>query len=134
MQYLPLFLNLQQQRCLVVGGGEVAARKLELLIKAGVDITVVAITLCKRVEELHRQYNLELRLRAFVAEDLDNAQLVVAATDNQQLNAEIAESAQALGLWVNVVDRPDLGNFIFPAIIDRSPQSPLSLPEAPRRF
>ena len=121
MQYLPLFLNLQQQRCLVVGGGEVAARKLELLIKAGVDITVVAITLCKRVEELHRQYNLELRLRAFVAEDLDNAQLVVAATDNQQLNAEIAESAQALGLWVNVVDRPDLGNFIFPAIIDRSP-------------
>lgn len=121
MQYLPLFLNLQQQRCLVVGGGEVAARKLELLIKAGVDITVVAISICKRVEELKSQYPLNVKLQAFTSADLVNAQLVVAATDNRELNAEIATSAKAQGLWVNVVDRPDLGNFIFPAIIDRSP-------------
>ena len=121
MQYLPLFLNLQQQRCLVVGGGEVAARKLELLIKAGVDITVVAISLCQRVEELKSQYPLTIKLNAFSPDDLANAQLVVAATDNRELNAEIAANAKAIGLWVNVVDRPDLGNFIFPAIIDRSP-------------
>ena len=121
MQYLPLFLNLQQQRCLVVGGGEVAARKLELLIKAGVDITVVAISLCQRVEALKSQYPLTIKLKAFTPDDLANAQLVVAATDNRELNAEIAANAKAIGLWVNVVDRPDLGNFIFPAIIDRSP-------------
>lgn len=121
MQYLPLFLNLQQQRCLVVGAGEVAARKLELLIKAGVDITVVAISLAPRVAELQKQYGIDIQLKSFESEDLHNAQLVVAATDNQTLNAEIATQAKALGLWVNVVDRPDLGNFIFPAIIDRSP-------------
>jgi uroporphyrin-III C-methyltransferase/precorrin-2 dehydrogenase/sirohydrochlorin ferrochelatase len=121
MQYLPLFLNLQQQRCLVVGGGEVAARKLELLIKAGLDITVVALNIVPRVAELQKQHNLAIKLKAFEPDDIQNVQLVVAATDNTTLNAGIAAQSKALGVWVNVVDRPDLGNFIFPAIIDRSP-------------
>lgn len=121
MQYLPLFLDLHQHRCLLVGGGEVAARKLELLLRAGVEIQLVSKQLSARVSELHTENGFKLNLRAYTESDLEDVHLVVAATDDSQLNAEIARAAQNRGLWVNVVDRPDLGNFIFPAIIDRSP-------------
>ncbi len=121
MQYLPLFLNLQRQTCLIVGAGEVAARKIELLLKARVRVQVVALEVSAGVAALQQQSAFDIQLRAFSADDLNDVQLVVAATDNHQVNADIAQAAQSRGLWVNVVDQPELGNFIFPAIIDRSP-------------
>ena len=121
MQYLPLFLNLSQYRCLVVGGGEVACRKLELLLKTTAQVRVVALACSPRLTKWQEHDRLVICEQAFTAQDLNGMQLVVAATNDTNLNAEIARLAQAQGIWVNVADQPELGNFIFPAIIDRSP-------------
>lgn len=121
MDYLPIFLNLKQQRCLVVGGGDIAARKIDLLVKAGAQISVVAPELKPVLSQLQQEHGFEVRLKNFTAEDLNGVQLVISATNQASVNQQVYQAAQAQGLWVNVVDNPALCNFIFPAIVDRSP-------------
>jgi len=121
MDYLPVFLSLKQQRCLVVGAGEIAARKIELLSRAGAEISVVAIEIGNGVAALQGRYPLEIRQKAFETGDLHGMRLVVSATDNRSVNVAVAQAAMQQNLLVNVVDSPDLCNFIFPAIVDRSP-------------
>jgi len=121
MDYFPLFLNLKQQPCLVVGAGEIAARKIDLLSRAGARITVVAIEIGDSVAAIQERYPLDIKQKAFDTRDLDGMRLVVSATNNRTINIGIAEAAKQLNLLVNVVDNPDLCNFIFPAIVDRSP-------------
>jgi uroporphyrin-III C-methyltransferase/precorrin-2 dehydrogenase/sirohydrochlorin ferrochelatase len=121
MDYFPLFLNLKQQPCLVVGAGEIAARKIDLLSRAGARITVVAIEIGDSVAAIQERYPLDIKQKAFDTRDLDGMCLVVSATNNRAANIGIAEAAKQLNLLVNVVDNPDLCNFIFPAIVDRSP-------------
>ncbi|MDD4913576.1 MAG: siroheme synthase CysG [Methylococcales bacterium] len=121
MNYLPVFLDLKQQACLVVGAGEVAARKAELLCRAGASVTVVGCRVAENMRSMAANHALSIHERAFETADLDGMRLVVAATDNPALNAEIALAAKQRHLLVNVVDTPALCNFIFPAIIDRSP-------------
>lgn len=121
MDYFPLFLNLKQQSCLVVGAGEIAARKIDLLSRAGASITVVAIEIGDSVAEIQKRYPLAIKQKAFEDSDLAGMRLVVSATNNRSTNIEIAEAAKRQNLLVNVVDNPDLCNFIFPAIVDRSP-------------
>lgn len=121
MDYFPLFLNLKQQPCLVVGAGEIAARKIDLLSRAGARITVVAIEIGDSVAAIQKHYPLDIKQKAFDTSDLDGMRLVVSATNNRTINIGIAEAAKQLNLLVNVVDNPDLCNFIFPAIVDRSP-------------
>lgn len=121
MQYFPLFVDTQDLRCLVVGAGEVAARKIELLLRTHAQVKVVAPWICAAVQALADDKKITLYNRAFDAMDLDDVQLVFVATNDPALNASISEQAKARNLFVNVVDAPRLCSFITPAIIDRSP-------------
>jgi uroporphyrin-III C-methyltransferase/precorrin-2 dehydrogenase/sirohydrochlorin ferrochelatase len=121
MDYLPLFHKLQDRRVLVVGGGEVALRKARLLADAGAALRVVAPQVLDELLELAGRGVGQVMLRGYQPGDLDEAVLVIAATDDEPLNAQISAQAQARGIPVNVVDAPALCSVIFPAIVDRSP-------------
>ncbi|MCB1868455.1 MAG: uroporphyrinogen-III C-methyltransferase [Gammaproteobacteria bacterium] len=121
MDFLPLFLNIKNKSCLVVGGGEVAARKVNLLRKAGGNVTVVAPELCPGLLKLSAASEIIHHARQFEQVDLSGAVLVIAATDNAGINQMVSEQAERLNIPVNVVDQPKLCSFIVPSIIDRSP-------------
>ncbi len=121
MDYLPIFINIRQQKCLVIGGGAVAARKISLLRKAGAEVKVVSPELCTELQVLADKGYIRHLTRDFEADDLDGCALVIAATDDRTVNEKISELASARHLPVNVVDNPDLCSFIMPSIIDRSP-------------
>ncbi len=119
MQFLPLFHKLQDRPVLVIGGGEVALRKARLLSDAGAVLRVVAPEIRSELQELAGPGG--IFLRGYASSDLQGVALVIAATDDVPLNAQISAEAQALGIPVNVVDAPALCSVIFPAIVDRSP-------------
>ncbi len=121
MNFLPIFLNIRNQPGLVVGGGTIAARKVELLLRAQAIVTVVAPQLTEQLVEwanvgriIHQASNFELT-------DLHQYRVVIAATDDKMVNEQVSQLAQTQGIPVNVVDQPELCTFIMPSIIDRSP-------------
>ncbi len=119
MQFLPLVHKLQGRPVLVVGGGEVALRKARLLAEAGACLRVVAPDVRRELQAMAGEQG--VFLRGYQSDDLQGVGLVIAATDDEPLNARISAEAQALGIPVNVVDAPALCSVIFPAIVDRSP-------------
>jgi len=121
MDYFPLFLKLKDQPCLIVGAGEIAARKIELLGKAGTRITVIAEEIGSSVQAMQSSLNLEIRQKSFDESDVTGMRLIVSATNNRKTNERVAAAAGQQHIPVNVVDNPDLCSFIFPAIVDRSP-------------
>ena len=121
MKFLPVFMNVRDQRCLVVGGGEVAARKVELIRRAQAKVTVIAPQLCDALAELVHKGHITHCATNFTAADLAAYALVIAATDDPSANRQVSEAARAQRIPVNVVDQPDLCTFIMPSIIDRSP-------------
>ncbi|MGL4206574.1 MAG: siroheme synthase CysG [Aeromonadaceae bacterium] len=121
MEYLPLFAKVTERPILLVGGGEVALRKARLLLDAGARVTVVAPELHEELIALREAQTLHHVAGTFSPEQLVGQRLVIAATDDEAVNAQVAAAAEAAGLWVNVVDDPANSSFIFPSIIDRSP-------------
>ena len=121
MNHLPIFLNLRGRDCAVIGGGEVAARKCALLHAAGARITVTAPELCPTLTQWRDAGTLAHRAERYTPAVLADCHLVIAATDDRSVNAEVSRDAQARKLPVNVVDDPELCSFIMPAIVDRSP-------------
>jgi uroporphyrin-III C-methyltransferase / precorrin-2 dehydrogenase / sirohydrochlorin ferrochelatase len=121
VDYLPLFADLKQRPVLVVGGGEVAARKVDLLQRAGAEIRIVAQALSPELENLHQEARVHWLCRAFEPQQLDDVFLVIAATDDNVLNAEVYAEADKRRVLANVVDDQPRCSFIFPSIIDRSP-------------
>ncbi len=121
METLPLFHRLRGVGCLVVGGGDIAAHKARMLLRAGAQIELVAPELAASTRELVEAGAIRYRQRRFLATDLAGKRLVIIATNQPALNAEIARAADSANLLVNVVDQPDLSNVIFPSIMDRSP-------------
>jgi len=119
--YFPAFFNLQNVQVLIVGGGEVASRKVELLRRSGALMTVVAPQLCAAVAELGAAGQLTIVQRDFEPGDLDGARLVIVATSRRAVNRWIANLSEARGIPVNVVDDPEASRFIVPAIVDRDP-------------
>ena len=117
MDTLPLHFRLDGRSCLVVGGGETAFRKAELLAGCNADLTVVAPAIDADFDDLKAR----LVRRKFTESDLDGQVLVVAATDDMSVNARVSELCHARALPVNVVDQPALCSVTFPAIVDRSP-------------
>ena len=119
MRYLPLHFDLQDRRVLVVGGGEIARRKIELVMRAGAIVEIVAPEIIAELAE--PRDNLSQRYEAYAKHALTNQALVIAATNDEAVNEQVSHDAKALGIPVNVVDGPALSNVIFPAIIDRDP-------------
>jgi len=121
MDYLPVFLQLQARPVVVVGGGRVAARKVDLLSRAGARITVVAPDLIDELRLLADKGELQHVRAPFSASQVEGAAAVVAATGAPEINAAVSAAARARHIPVNVVDDPAASTFIFPAIVDRSP-------------
>ncbi len=121
MEFLPLFHNLRGSQVLVVGGGEIALRKSRLIADAGAVLRVVAPAIDPQLLELIHGSGGEARLRGYLEGDLDGCQLIIAATDDEPLNAQVSMDARRRCVPVNVVDAPALCTVIFPAIVDRSP-------------
>ncbi len=121
MDFLPIFLNLQNRPCAVIGGGEVASRKISLLLDAGAQVTVCAPVLCDTVRRWAEAGRVRHLNQEFHPDVLAGSVLVIAATDDAAVNRRVSETAKARGIPVNVVDQPALCSFIMPSIVDRSP-------------
>lgn len=121
MDFLPIFLDLKQQPCLVVGGGDIAARKAGLLIKAQATVTIVAPALSASTQKLVDNQQVHWLEARFDASQLSQERLVIAATDDASVNEAVYEAAKARNILVNVADSPDHCDFILASILDRSP-------------
>lgn len=121
MDFLPIFLDLKQRRCLIIGGGDVATRKVRLLSKAQADVVVIAPSLSEELQKLAQNGAIECRLDVFQPAQLEGFTLVIAATDQREVNQQIATACHERGIQVNVVDKPESGSFIFPSVIERAP-------------
>ena len=121
MDYLPIFVDLRDRLVVVIGGGIVGERKIEHLLKARARILVVSPELTPELAAHRDAGRLDHLPQLFSPEQLDGAQLVVAATDEEAVNEAVSQAARARGIWVNVVDDAKRSVFIFPAIVDRSP-------------
>jgi uroporphyrin-III C-methyltransferase/precorrin-2 dehydrogenase/sirohydrochlorin ferrochelatase len=118
MDYLPIFADVRNKLCLVVGGGAVGKRKAGVLLEAGANVRVVA----PQIEpELAEQVGINAIVARFDAQHLEGITLVIAATNDRSVNRQVSELARARNIPVNVVDDPELCSFIMPAILDRSP-------------
>jgi uroporphyrin-III C-methyltransferase/precorrin-2 dehydrogenase/sirohydrochlorin ferrochelatase len=118
VDFLPIFVNIKGKPCLVVGGGEVAKRKAGVLLEAGAKVCVVAPEIDA---ELANQKGINPVVAYFDAKYLDGMVLVIAATNDREVNKQVSALAQNRSIPVNVVDDPELCSFIMPAILDRSP-------------
>jgi uroporphyrin-III C-methyltransferase / precorrin-2 dehydrogenase / sirohydrochlorin ferrochelatase len=121
MEALPIFINIRARPCVVIGGGDVATRKVNMLLKADAAICVVAPELSPELSELVAQGKISYRAEHFAGPQLEGACLVIAATNDEAVNAQVSAAAQSLNIPVNVVDAPSLCTFTMPSIVDRSP-------------
>jgi uroporphyrin-III C-methyltransferase/precorrin-2 dehydrogenase/sirohydrochlorin ferrochelatase len=121
VNFFPLFFDLTGQKVLIVGGGDVALRKVSLLARSGALITVVAPRIAPELMERAAAGNLKLAIREFSPADLDGARLVIVATSRRAVNRWIANLSESRNIPVNVVDDREASRFIVPAIIDRDP-------------
>jgi precorrin-2 dehydrogenase/sirohydrochlorin ferrochelatase len=119
MEMFPVYLKLEGRPCLVVGAGTIAEPKIQSLLRAGGDVTVVAPQARPEIEQLAFSGNITMHLREFVPADLDGAFLVVAATDLQPVNHAVAEEARARGILCNSVDDPPDCDFFYPSVVRR---------------
>ena len=121
VDYFPIFLDAKKLNAVVIGGGNVAARKIELLLKTPAHITIVSPDLKDSVKALLNNSQVVWQQGLYSKAALENNQLVIAATNIEVINQQICNDANKLGMLINVVDNPSLCNYITPAIIDRSP-------------
>ncbi|MBZ0155597.1 MAG: bifunctional precorrin-2 dehydrogenase/sirohydrochlorin ferrochelatase [Alphaproteobacteria bacterium] len=114
--YYPAFINLQGMHCVVVGGGKVAERKVASLLRSGAKVTVISPALTGALAKKKEKGIIAHRERNYRKGDLKGAFLVVAATSDEETNRKISGDAPCL---VNVVDRPEMANFIVPSVVSR---------------
>jgi uroporphyrin-III C-methyltransferase/precorrin-2 dehydrogenase/sirohydrochlorin ferrochelatase len=121
MDHLPIFLNVKGMRSLVVGGGFLAARKADLLLRAGCKLTVLAPVLGEELAHLAESHRFEHKTGELTARDLAGCRVVFGCSHDSAINRKLRELATAAGILVNVTDKPDSCDFIMPAVLDRSP-------------
>ncbi|MES2547326.1 MAG: siroheme synthase CysG [Pseudomonadota bacterium] len=121
MQALPIFFNINQRHCVVIGGGDVAMRKVSMLLKANAAITLYSPQICHELQALADAHKIKHINASFEPAQLAGACLVIAATDDEAVNIAVSVAAKTQNIPVNVVDAPDLCTFTMGSIIDRSP-------------
>jgi len=119
MRYYPVYLDIKDRDCLVIGGGSVGTRKILTLLSCGANVTVVSTAATEKLHQLSNNGVIKLKERPFQTTDLDDRFLVIGATDNQELNFNIHAEAERRGLLCNIADRPKVCNFILPSIVNR---------------
>jgi siroheme synthase-like protein len=119
MRYYPIYLDLKGRKTLVVGGGAIAEGKALQLVAAGARVTVVSPELTEALRASVERGEIDHRSGSFIEEDLHGMVLVISATNDRRVNEEVASAAAARGLLCNVVDQPDLCDFITPALVTR---------------
>ncbi len=121
MKYFPFFLQLEKLPCLIIGGGSVAERKLDLLLKANADITIVSIKFTDYILELSKSNNIKCITQEYTKDLLSEKKykFVISATNNITLNQKVADDCANQNIIVNVVDQPEICDFIFPSILER---------------
>jgi len=119
MRYYPVYLDIQNRKCLVVGGGSVGTRKVMTLMDCGASVTVVSLDFTTQLFQLADTRAIKLKKRPYRSSDLDGMFLVIGATNNEELNRQISEDAQRLNKLCNIADRPEACNFILPSFINR---------------
>ena len=121
MDHLPIFINVRQNPCLVIGGGDIALRKINLLIKAQAKVDCLSPLFCEGITNLSQNGDVNLIQKRFESDDIKDYAIIIASTDDSSVNALISKSAKKARIPVNVVDSPELSSFILPSIVDRSP-------------
>jgi uroporphyrin-III C-methyltransferase/precorrin-2 dehydrogenase/sirohydrochlorin ferrochelatase len=121
VEYLPIFAEVKDRPVLVIGGGEIAARKITFLLRAEAKVQIVAETLIPELAEKVEREEIQWRATVFEEQQLDDVFLVIAATEDDELNQRVYVAANARYRLVNVVDNQALCSFVFPSIVDRSP-------------
>lgn len=121
MEYYPVFLKLEGKKCLVVGGGSVAERKVKALARCGAEIQVVSPELTPGLQELYNAGKIRHRAGFYRTNDLDGVFLVVSATDDDNVNGVVAADCAAKNIMINVVDNPDRCSFVVPSVVHRGP-------------
>ena len=121
MEHLPIFINLKQKPVLVVGGGDIALRKINLLIKAQAKVDCLSPLFCEDINTLFKEGHIKLIKKSFEQADIKDYSVIIAATDDSSVNSSISSIAHDKRIPVNVVDSPSLSSFIMPSIVDRSP-------------
>jgi len=118
-KYLPINLSMKERPCLVVGGGQIALRKIESLLDYDSRLTVVAPEINKRIEFYAEKGKLTIEKREYKSPEASSYGLVISASDNNDINEQVSKDCRAAGVPVNVVDNPPLCDVIFPAILKR---------------
>lgn len=117
--YYPVFLEIENRRCVVVGGGEVAERKVASLLGCGAAVVVVSPQLCPGLGELEKKGLISVVPRDYRQGDLDGAFMAIAATDDPAVNRRVVSEAREKGMLINVVDSPQESSFIVPSVVRR---------------
>jgi siroheme synthase-like protein len=117
--FYPIYLNLKNKRVVVIGGGEVAERKVESLLGTGASITLISPEITRRLDSLARQNKIHLHRRAYEPGDCTDAMLVFSATDDGEVSTAVFREASKAGALVNTADQPGLCDFIMPAVVRR---------------
>ena len=121
MEHLPIFINIKQKPTLIVGGGDIALRKINLLLKAQAKVDCLSPLFCEDINNLFKDGQITLIKKSFEHTDIKDYSVIIAATDDSSVNSSISSIAHDKRIPVNVVDSPDLSSFIMPSIVDRSP-------------
>lgn len=117
--YYPIFLNIKGRKCIVVGGGEVAERKARALAEHGASVTVISNSISDGLAQLAEQGTIQVTLRHYQPGDLEHALVIIAATDDQVANRDIAREGQTRKALTNIVDDPEHSDFIVPSLLRR---------------
>jgi precorrin-2 dehydrogenase/sirohydrochlorin ferrochelatase len=117
--YYPIFLNIHGKPCLVIGGGQVALRKVRALLEHGADVKLISPDICPELSTLVENRAISAIRKSYQAGDLHGAFIVIAATDNSNINSEIVKECHSLGVLVNVVDNAEESDFILPSSLRR---------------
>jgi len=119
MKYYPVNLDIRNRNCLVVGGGAVGTRKVKTLVECGATVTVVSPQASAKLELMAAEGAITLKNRAYRTTDLEDTFLVIGATDDETLNRQVHADAEARNTLCNIADRPEICNFILPAVVNR---------------
>jgi precorrin-2 dehydrogenase / sirohydrochlorin ferrochelatase len=119
MGYYPLYLEMNRRRCLVVGGGAVAERKIASLLEAGAEVTVISPDVTEVVARWSKNHSIQFHARRYQRGDVNGHELIFVATNDDAVNAQVHQDGKSQGVWVNAADDPEHCDFILPSVLRR---------------